>query len=85
MPQPETYTIYHPPSLAEQNMRFYQAMLAARRAGLEKFVLGVVTAPGTDHAKFSPSRGFPMSGSSSPAASCAELGGIETDTLTTFR
>ena len=35
---------------------FVKAMLAARKAGLEKFALGVVTEPGTQHPKLRASR-----------------------------
>lgn len=65
--------IYAPPSLAEQNARFYSAMLTARRAGKEHFTLGVVTEPCTDHPRFIPAR--PLTGSlRSPAGQVADCG-----------
>jgi hypothetical protein len=56
---------------------FSQAMLLARARGLEKVHIGVVTAAGTDHARFTPARGRPASIITSSAGWCAEEGGGE--------
>ncbi len=37
--------------LIDMDLAFKLAMLEARRRGLERFTLGVVTAPGTDYAR----------------------------------
>jgi hypothetical protein len=47
------------PSLAEQNARFYNAMLNARRlraSEAKHIVIGVVTKPGTHNPRFVPSK-----------------------------
>lgn len=66
-------------SAAEKNARrsdkgFKLAMISARKAGTENFVVGVVTTPCTERPKYMPHRGLPLRSNSSPAAQCAEYG-----------
>jgi len=53
---------------------FKRAMLAARRGGRERFSIGIIEAPSTEHPVFTPHRAFLPISNTSPAALCAEEG-----------
>jgi hypothetical protein len=53
---------------------FKRAMLAARHSGRERFSIGIVDTPSTEHPVFAPHRAVAPIRMTSPAALCAEEG-----------
>ena len=53
---------------------FKRAMLAARHSGGERFSIGIVDTPSTEHPVFIPHRALAPIRTTSPAALCAEEG-----------
>jgi len=53
---------------------FKRALLAARRDGRERFAIGIIQKPSTEHPVFTPHRALEPISTTSPAALCAEEG-----------